>query len=142
MTINRSTKPNDVLETTQTILLNLLGNLTEEGGKLPSDPKEVGTVISVVRELNSAAVTTKKLDIEERAVDEATQLARDLIEINRNAPGIFHGREMKDIQGEVVPSPPKLDRARVPHVKLLPGQLGSDIKEIDLDTFMKADQED
>ncbi|MGG4591704.1 hypothetical protein ACLPJK_25955 [Pseudomonas aeruginosa] len=135
MAINRSIEPKDVIKTTQTLLVETLAQFVNEGEKLPSDPKEIGALIALTRAIGDTAQTTRKLDIEERAVEEVSQLARDYKYLVEHARTLITGR---DIEGECVAEGPKPDKTRLVEVKLLEGQMDSVVPDIDVDEFMAA----
>lgn len=69
--VNTSTEAADVVKTTQGIRLKILAERLKKG--VSEDAKELGLDLQLLRDLDTAALTTRKIDVEERATDAAEQ---------------------------------------------------------------------
>lgn len=145
MSVSKSLTAMEIIEKSQRVLLKTLDDfvgtedVSESEHKKHLDHKDVSSIIGLTRALNDSALATLKLDQRDREIDDASQIARDMIEIHRSAPQLIRGTT---IEGEVVRGTiPTPDKSRLPKVTLLPGQLGSSVPDINLDTFMTSDQD-
>lgn len=119
MSINCSTKPTDVIETTQSLRLQMINKLTDNGTRIPTDPKEVATLNNLLNSADSAALTTRKLDVEEKAVDQASIASANVAAILKEMGGNPFKREPTEIKGEVISRAP----LELPEVVPVPGQM-------------------
>lgn len=83
--INQSVDPSDVIKTTQGIRLRILKSRFAKG--IPADDKELSLNMQLLRDLDSAALTTRKIDVEERSVSESERLANANNELLRMLGG-------------------------------------------------------
>jgi len=83
--INQSVDPSDVIKTTQGIRLRILQSRFAKG--IPADDKELMTNMQLLRDLDQAALTTRKIDVDERAVSESERLANANNELLRMLGG-------------------------------------------------------
>lgn len=67
--VDRSTDASDVVKTTQSIRLHILAERLKRG--VNEDAKELNLDLQLLRDLDSAALTTRKIDVEERSVSDA-----------------------------------------------------------------------
>jgi hypothetical protein len=128
MSINNSTNPVDIIETTQQLRLRMVSALTSHGVTVPTDPKEVSNLSMLLRDLDAAALTTRKLDVEEKGIDSATIAAANVTAILQ----AMGGNPFKAKPGERDITPgitPTVDIAQLPDVKLVPGitKIGNDV---------------
>lgn len=130
-----STDPVSIAELTQQLRLRKLAEITENGTKI-GDLKEF---MALTRELDSTALLSRKLNIEEAEKDEASQIARDMIAIMQAGGGRMP--EIKDVQGEVI-NAPKADPARLPTIRKVPGHTDVDVPELNIDDFYNVKKKD
>lgn len=71
--VSHSTEPADVIKTTQSIRLQILASRLGRG--VSEDLKELNTDLQLLRDLDAAALTTRKIDVEERAVNESERVS-------------------------------------------------------------------
>lgn len=71
--VSHSTEPADVIKTTQSIRLQILAQRLQKG--VTDDLKELNTDLQLLRDLDQAALTTRKIDVEERAVNESERVS-------------------------------------------------------------------
>jgi hypothetical protein len=67
--VDRSTDAADVVKTTQSIRLHILAERLKRG--VSEDAKELNVDLQLLRDLDTAALTTRKIDVEERSVSDA-----------------------------------------------------------------------
>jgi hypothetical protein len=72
--VNQSTDPADVVKTSQGIRLQILKHRLARG--VNDDAKELNLDLQLLRDLDANALTTRKIDVEERAVNEAEQVSQ------------------------------------------------------------------
>lgn len=83
--INPSVDPSDVIKTTQGIRMAMVKQHLRGG--TPSMDKDSNTFLQVLRDLDQAALTTRKIDVEERSVSESERLAQAQNELLRMLGG-------------------------------------------------------
>lgn len=71
--VSLSTEPAEVIKTTQSIRLRILSERLRKG--VSEDLKELNTDLQLLRDLDQAALTTRKIDVEERAVNESERVS-------------------------------------------------------------------
>lgn len=76
--INYSTAPEDIIQTTQKVRLQIVDVLTTQGNTIPDDPKFLSALNQTLRDMDTAAQTTQKLNIEAKAVDDAAQTSANI----------------------------------------------------------------
>jgi len=74
MQINESVDPSDIIKTTQGIRVAMVKKHLKGG--VPHIDKDAITFLQVLRDLDQAALTTRKIDVEERQVNESERLAQ------------------------------------------------------------------
>lgn len=67
--VNQSTDAAEVVKTTQGIRLQILAHRLKKG--VNEDAKELNLDLQLLRDLDQAALTTRKIDVEEKAVNDA-----------------------------------------------------------------------
>lgn len=85
--INYSTAPEDIIQTTQKIRLQIVDTLTTQGNTIPDDPKFLSALNQTLRDMDQAAQTTQKLNIEAKAVDDAAQTSANINALLRHFGG-------------------------------------------------------
>lgn len=133
--INNSTRPEDVVETTQSIRLLMVKKLTNDGAEIPTDPKEVATLNGLLNSLDTTAQTTRKLDVEEKGIDVASKASANVAAILRQLGGNPFRIDHEAIDGEAVRLP---DRAPqdLPKVVQVPGQTLQGMDELKYEEFV------
>ncbi len=119
--VSTSTEPADVIKTTQGIRLKILAHRLATG--VNEDAKELNLDLQLLRDLDAAALTTRKIDVEERAVNESERVSEQTTALLK----MLGGRNPFAVDittGNVRPD--LLNRPReadVPLVTILPGQV-------------------
>jgi len=85
MDINDSVDPSDIIKTTQAIRVAMVKNELKHG--VPKIDKDANTLLQVLRDMDQAALTTRKIDVEERNVNESERLAQAQNELLRMLGG-------------------------------------------------------
>lgn len=130
MAINRSTKPEDVIETTQSLRLQMISELTGEGLTIPEDPKMLATLNQTLRDLDTAALTTQKLTVEEKQVDAASRVASNLANIYKQLGG-------KNPFERDMGAAKRVDEAeRLPVIDKVPGHTRQGVEELNYEDFV------
>lgn len=83
--VNESVDPSDVIKTTQGVRLKILTSRLRKG--VPDDSDDLSDTLQLLRDLDSAALTTRKIDVEERSVSEQERLANASNELLRLLDG-------------------------------------------------------
>lgn len=119
--VNTSTEPAEVIKTTQGIRLKILASRLAKG--VNDDIKELNTDLQLLRDLDAAALTTRKIDVEERAVNESERVSEQtnaLLKMlggkNPFAVDITTGNIRSDLIGR-----PR--EAALPVIAVVPGQV-------------------
>lgn len=134
MSNERSIKPADIIEHTQRMRLQIVDKLTDNGLELPTDPKDLGTLSMVLRDLDAAALTTRKLDVEEKAVDVASKASANVAAVLRSlGGGNPFKHEQPVIEGRTVPIP---DEDSLPVVVTVPGHTKQGMDELVYEEFV------
>lgn len=138
--INPSTDPSDVVHTTQQIRLLMLKELTKGG--VPKDSDEVKTLSLVLRDLDAAALTTRKIDVEEKAVGEqarAIDAVQDIAKLYggrnpflANPDGSLNADALREIRGSRV-----TDEAALPPPRSIPGMDKQGQDDVSPEDFIK-----
>lgn len=85
MVINESVDPSDVIKTTQGIRMAMVKKALRQG--VPELDKDASTLMQVLRDLDTAALTTRKIDVDEQQVNESERLANAQNELLRMLGG-------------------------------------------------------
>lgn len=119
ITVNQSTDPADVIRTTQAIRLQILAARLKAG--VNDDAKELGLDLQILRDLDNSSLTTRKIDVEEKAIGEAekaSELTNALLKtLNGRNPfvvDITSGELREDLRG-------RAREAVLPAPKMVPG---------------------
>lgn len=131
--INQSVDPSDVIKTTQGIRLRILKSRFAKG--IPEDDKELSLNMQLLRDLDQAALTTRKIDVEERSVSESERLANANNELLR----MLGGRN--PFMMEVGSLPPALvPRAQpsLPEPQLVPDITTQGTQPVNYDDFVQS----
>lgn len=83
--VSDSVDPSDVIKTTQGVRLKILTSRLRQG--VPDDSGDLSDTLQLLRDLDSAALTTRKIDVEERSVSEQERLATASNELLRLLDG-------------------------------------------------------
>lgn len=117
--VNQSVEAGDVIRTTQTVRLKILKHRLAKG--IPSDDKELALDMQLLRDLDNAALTTRKIDVEERAVNESEKVNEHVAALTKMFGGKSPfaidpatGQVRKDLQNREI-------EATLPDAKLVPG---------------------
>ncbi|MNO14024.1 hypothetical protein D3C76_36640 [compost metagenome] len=85
LAVNQDVDPSAVIKTTQGIRLKILEDRFKRG--IPSDDKELNLNMQLLRDLDSAALTTRKIDVDEAQGSETERLAQANNELLRMLNG-------------------------------------------------------
>lgn len=130
--INRSTAPEDVIETTQNLRLALVQKMISEG--LPSDRREIRMLAEILRDTDTNALTAKKLNNEEKAINQASAVAKNIADI---ANSIGQGKNPFAAPGAVRDIPREASDL-LPEIELVPGQTHQGVEKLNYDDFVKS----
>jgi hypothetical protein len=134
MKINKSTKPGDVIETSQSLRLEIIDKLTDKGERVPTETKELGTFLQLLRDLDAAALTTRKLDVEEKSIDVASKASANVAAILKELGGNPFKKQPQTIEGTVlIPTP---DTSMLPEIELVPGHTKQGADKLEYTEFV------
>lgn len=111
----RSTDPNEVVKFTQQLRYRVVDNLTQGGTHIPADSAEL---MSVLRDMDNSALTTRKLNIEEKSANDGRktiQMYRELRSMFGNATPLAGG-------GDSDSRPDPTQGVSIPEVPMIPGE--------------------
>lgn len=130
--INQSVDPSEVIKTTQGIRLRILQSRFSKG--IPADDKELSLNMQLLRDLDQAALTTRKIDVDERAVSESERLANANNELLRMLGG------KNPFAVEVGTMPPITQRATpsLPAPNLVPDITTQGTQPVNYDDFVTS----
>lgn len=130
--INRSTAPEDVIETTQNLRLALVQQMIKEG--LPTDRREIRMLAEILRDTDTNALTAKKLNNEEKAINQASAVAKNIADI---AAAVGQGKNPFAAPNAVRQIPID-DSNRLPVIDLVPGQTTQGVEKLAYEDFVKS----
>lgn len=110
----RSTDPNEVVKFTQQLRYRVVDQLTEHGTKIPGDSAEL---MSVLRDMDNSALTTRKLNIEEKSANDG----RRTIQLYRELRQLF-GTATPLADGDGGPDRNPASGVVLPDVEMVPGE--------------------
>ncbi|MNZ45896.1 hypothetical protein D3C78_635620 [compost metagenome] len=132
--VDQNVDPSAVIKTTQGIRLKILEDRFKKG--IPSDDKELSLNMQLLRDLDSAALTTRKIDVEEAQGSETERLAQANNELLR----MLNGRNPFAV--EVGTMPPNVKRtdaaAALPAPVLVPDVTTQGTQPVNYDEFVGA----
>lgn len=128
----RSTEPNDVLNFTQNVRYAAVDELTQGGTRMP---EKMGDLIQVLNGMDQAALTTRKLNIEQSAVDNAVELNDTFRKLQKM---------MKNEPVDITPSvdrigPPEVDLGNLPDIELMPGEDAQQAQTLNVVDYISND---
>ncbi|QTH80285.1 hypothetical protein PA10_00085 [Pseudomonas phage pPa_SNUABM_DT01] len=134
LAVNQDVDPSAVIKTTQGIRLKILEDRFKRG--IPSDDKELNLNLQLLRDLDSAALTTRKIDVEEAQGSETERLAQANNELLR----MLNGRNPFAVE---VGSMPAITQradpaAALPAPKLVPDVTTQGTQPVNYDDFVAA----
>ncbi len=132
MEINTSVDPSDVIKTTQSIRLKMIQEQLKGG--VPSVDKDATTFLQVLRDLDQAALTTRKIDVDEQQLSESQRLA----DANNNLLKMLGGKNPFVI--EIGGIAPVIERAPVelPAPQLVPDVTAQGTQPVNYDDFVSS----
>lgn len=130
--INRSTAPEDVIETTQNLRLALVQQMIKEG--LPSDRREIRMLAEILRDTDTNALTAKKLNNEEKAINQASIVAKNIADI---ATAVGQGKNPFAAPAAVREIPVEASE-RLPVIDMVPGHTTQGVEKLNYDDFVKS----
>ncbi len=134
MQINTSVDPSDVIKTTQSIRIAMVQKHLRNG--TPDIDKESAGLLQVLRDLDQAALTTRKIDVDERQVSESERLAQAQNELLR----MLGGRNpfLVDLAtGQSIP-PVQRPEADLPAPNLVPDVTTQGTQAVNYDDFVQS----
>jgi len=134
MAINESVDPSDIIKTTQGIRVAMVKETLKRG--VPTIDKDANTFLQVLRDLDQAALTTRKIDVEERQVNESERLAQAQNELLRMLGG--KNPFAVDLTGGTVkPNAPRRDASvDLPTPPLVPDVTTQGTQPVNYDDFV------
>lgn len=133
--VDKNTDPSAVIRTTQSIRLGLLESRLKRG--FSDDGKEVSIDLQLLRDLDNAALTTRKIDVEERQVGDSERLA----EAHNALMRMLSGRNpfAVDITDPSLPVVPRqLPHVELPEPDLVPGVTAQGTQPVNYDDFASS----
>lgn len=131
----RSTKPEDVIELTQSLRLQIVENITREG--VPTSEDGIKQLSTVLRDLDAAALTTRKINVEESAVDQAARATANMDKFLSQFGGQDPFKKGVIIEGKA--ERPSIDRDKLPEVKTVPGQTFIGVEQLRYEDFVSPE---
>lgn len=131
--VNHSTSPEDVIKTTQQLRLKVTEKMLENG--IPTDRREIRLLNEILRDMDTNALTTKKLDVEEQAVNQASVVAKNMADI---LSAVGHGKNPFMAPKDVREIP--TDDSRLPQIAPVPGQMGQGVDVLEYSEFVGSKQ--
>lgn len=131
--INQSVDPSDVIKTTQGLRLKILKSRFSQG--ITDDGKELGLTMQLLRDLDQAALTTRKIDVEERSVSESERLANANNELLRMLGG--KNPFMVEV-GSMVPALVTRAIPNLPPPQLVPDITTQGTQPVEYDDFVQS----
>lgn len=134
MIINESVDPTDVIKTTQKIRIAMVKQELKQG--VPKADKDSQVFMQLLRDLDTAALTTRKIDVEERQLGESERLAQAQNELLRMLDG-----KNPFVSIDLPGSPSLVSVARdtvtiLPRPELVPGLMAQGTQPVDVDKFL------
>lgn len=135
----KSTDPMDVVRFTQTVRKKMFDKMTDSGLDLITSQKEVA---SLLRDMDQTAVTTRKLDIEQQATDNAGRV----LESHRQLREMLGGRDPYKLADDApLPIAKRVGGAlpgEVPliPVEFVPGEKDAQAAQLAIADFVKVDE--
>jgi hypothetical protein len=137
MIIDESVDPSAVIKTTQSIRIAMAKKHLMKG--VPQVGEDSRDFLMLLRDLDSAALTTRKIDVEERQIGEPERLAQAQNELLRMLNGANPFVSI-DLPGS--PSLITIHRQStagiLPRPEMVPGLTAQGTQPIDTDKFLKA----
>ncbi len=130
--INRSTAPEDVIETTQNLRLALVQKMIQEG--LPTDRREIRMLAEILRDTDTNALTAKKLNNEEKAINQASAVAKNIADI---ANAVGQGKN-PFAAPHAVREIPREASDHLPVIELVPGHTTQGVEKLIYEDFVKS----
>lgn len=139
--INRSTAPEDVVQTVQELRLEMLSQLTKGG--ISNDPDSVKGMRELMKDLVGTAQTTLKINVEEKAADVAARAVDSVQDIRRlygdrnpflvNPDGSVNAETLREIKGQRLNVSPE----QLPPPRVIPGMDKQGLDEVSPDDFIR-----
>lgn len=135
MIIDESVDPAAVINTTQKIRIAMVKKELKHG--VPKVDKDSRDFMQLLRDLDSAALTTRKIDVDEAALGESERLAQAQNELLRMLGG-KNPFVSVDLPG--IPSLATVQREQtaLPRPAMVPGLTAQGTQPVDVDKFLNA----
>lgn len=127
--VSDSADPSDVIKTTQGVRLKILTSRLRKG--VPDDSGELSDTLQLLRDLDSAALTTRKIDVEERSVSEQERIATASNELLR----LLDGRNPFRVEVAGI-APVAREAAVLPPPAIVPGLTVQGTEAVNYDDFV------
>lgn len=130
--VNKSTDPSDVIATTQGIRLRMVHHRMSKG--ITDDSKELALDLQLLRDLDSAALTTRKIDVEAAGVNEAAVVNQNV----RNVIKLLQGKNPAEVTdaSQQRRETPKVDEKDLPAISLVHNHTLQGTEELDYADFV------
>jgi len=136
MIINESVDPSAIIKTTQSIRVAMVKKTLARG--VPGIDKDANTFLQVLRDLDQAALTTRKIDVEERQVNESERLAQAQNELLRMLGG-KNPFAVQLVPGEAAPVRVRSEKAvELPPPVLVPEITAQGTQAVNYDDFVSS----
>lgn len=130
--INQSVDPSEVIKTTQGLRLKILKSRFSQG--ITDDGKELGLTMQLLRDLDQAALTTRKIDVDERAVSESERLANANNELLR----MLGGKNPFMVEVGTMPAIHQRGIPNLPAPQLVPDITTQGTQPVNYDDFVQS----
>lgn len=136
--INDSVDPLDVVKTTQSIRVAMVKRHLTTG--VPEVGESSRDLLGLLRDMDNAALMTRKLDVEERAVDESQRLANAQNELLRMLGG-KNPFAVDITEGAQAPRNERGDRSRLPPPRIVPDITTQGTQAVNYEDFISSVEE-
>ncbi len=134
MEISDSVDPSDIIKTTQSIRVAMVKQELQHG--VPKVDKDANTLLQVLRDMDQAALTTRKIDVDERQVNESERLAQAQNELLRMLGG--KNPFAVDITSGNTPPAPVRQAPELPTPPLVPDVTTQGTQPVNYDDFVSS----
>jgi len=135
MIISESVDPSDIIKTTQSIRVAMVKNELKRG--VPKVDKDANTFLQVLRDMDQAALTTRKIDVDERQVNESERLAQAQNELLRMLGG-KNPFAVDLTSGSTPPPTTRRETPALPAAPLVPDVTTQGTQPVNYDDFVSS----
>jgi len=130
-----STKPADVLRFSQQILFKTVMGVTESGNRTPTDSKEVNALTNVLKTMSQTALTSVKLEQEERAIGNQ----EEMVEMFKQFKALASGSNLYTNDGKTSRQKDPYEGITPPSVEISATELIQGEQQLNPDAYLADD---